>query len=55
VSKETYTSVIFARCRRSSGFWVQIVEKAFAKLHGSYGSLSGVSTVEALHDLTGRV
>ena len=45
---------IFARCRRSSGFWVQIVEKAFAKLHGSYGSLSGGSTAEALHDLTGR-
>ena len=45
---------IFARCRRPSGFWVQIVEKAFAKLHGSYGSLSGGSTAEALHDLTGR-
>jgi len=45
---------IFARCRRPSGFWVQIVEKAFAKLHGSYESLSGGSTAEALHDLTGR-
>ena len=45
---------IFARCRSSAGFWVQIVEKAYAKLHGSYANLSGGNTAEALHDLTGR-
>lgn len=45
---------IFARCRSSAGYWVQIVEKAYAKLHGSYASLSGGNTAEALHDLTGR-
>ena len=45
---------VFAHCRNAAGFWVQIVEKAFAKLHGSYESLAGGSTAEALHDLTGR-
>jgi hypothetical protein len=45
---------VFARCRGATGFWVQIVEKAFAKLYGSYSSLAGGNTAEALHDLTGR-
>ena len=45
---------IFARNRSAAGFWVQLVEKACAKLAGSYSNLSGGNTAEALHDLTGR-
>ncbi|KAJ1488535.1 hypothetical protein T484DRAFT_1616299, partial [Baffinella frigidus] len=33
--------------------WVPLVEKAYAKLHGSYHSISGGHVAEAMLDLTG--
>jgi Ca2+-binding EF-hand superfamily protein len=44
----------FARCFEKSEFWVPIIEKAYAKLHGSYASLEHGCICEALQDLTGE-
>jgi len=38
----------FARCENSNLFWVSLIEKAFAKLHGRYWALSTGSTDEAI-------
>ena len=44
----------YGRCRNAEEQWVQLVEKAYAKLYGgNYGSLNGGSVADALTDLTG--
>ena len=44
---------LFARCDNPNLFWVSLVEKAFAKVHGRYYALQGGTTEEALSDLLG--
>ncbi|KAF6759446.1 calpain [Ephemerocybe angulata] len=45
----------FARSGREGETWVPLMEKAFAKLNGSYGALHSGLAADALEDLTGGV
>ncbi|KAJ7589146.1 hypothetical protein C8J56DRAFT_937820 [Mycena floridula] len=48
-------SLLFARSGTEGETWVPLIEKAFAKLHGSYAALEGGETGEGIEDLTGGV
>ncbi|EPE07696.1 calpain family cysteine protease [Ophiostoma piceae UAMH 11346] len=45
----------FARCENENETWLPLLEKAFAKVHGDYGSLTGGWSGEGVEDLTGGV
>ena len=45
----------FGRSRQRDDMWVACLEKAYAKLHGSYAAMDGGFVDEALVDLTGGV
>jgi hypothetical protein len=44
---------IFAKCANPNLFWISLIEKAYAKLHGRYFGLEGGCTDEALEDFVG--
>lgn len=48
-------TLYFAKSKTENETWVPLIEKAYAKLHGDYASLSGGFEAEGIEDLTGGI
>ncbi|KAI9718699.1 MAG: hypothetical protein M1812_003873 [Candelaria pacifica] len=48
-------ALYFAQCSTENETWLPLLEKAYAKAHGDFGSIEGGFTGEGIEDLTGGV
>ena len=47
--------LVFAKCHKRQEFWVPLIEKAYAKIHGTYEALISGQIDDGLVDMTGLV
>jgi hypothetical protein len=45
--------LVFGKCADPDEFWVPLIEKGYAKIHGSFDSLGSGFIDDALADMTG--
>jgi hypothetical protein len=46
---------LYSSCNNPQEFWIQLMEKAYAKLHKNYQRITHISALDALVDLTGGI
>jgi hypothetical protein len=52
-NKHEPSKFLFCRCKNGGEIWVQLLEKVYAKIMGSYDRISGGHPRDALMDFTG--
>lgn len=50
-----HRTLYFSSCREERESWLPLMEKAYAKIHGDYETLTGGFTSEGIEDLTGGI